>query len=72
MHSNQIHFFVAVLAKAKPLAAQAWKYGKVELKPPGPSEWGKAAAEAGQFVQSITTGRFLQQTTKVFGEILDK
>ena len=35
------------------------------MKPPGPSEWGTAAAELGQVVKSVTTGKFLQQTTKV-------
>jgi len=35
------------------------------MRPPGPSEWGAAAAEAGQFVKSLTTGKFLQQTTTV-------
>ena len=50
---------------AKPRLSTAWKYAKVEMRPPGPSEWGQAANEAGQFVKSITTGKFLQQTTTV-------
>ena len=50
---------------AKPRLSTAWRYAKVEMRPPGPSEWGQAANEAGQFVKSITTGKFLQQTTTV-------
>lgn len=56
---------VAVVETATPLLKNAWKYGKVELRPPGPSEWGKAAAEGAQVAKSLTTGRFLQQTTRV-------
>ena len=48
-----------------PLAKNAWKYGKVELMPPGPGQWGKALEEGGQVVKSVTSGKFLQQTTSV-------
>lgn len=50
---------------ARPRLSTTWKYARVEMRPPGPSEWGQAAGELGQVVKSVTTGRFLQQTTKV-------
>lgn len=50
---------------AKPRLATAWKYAKVELKPPGPSEFGKMGTEFGQFTKSIATGGFMKLTTKV-------
>lgn len=54
-----------MFAFAKPRASTAFKYARVEMKPPGPSEWGAAAAEAAQVIKSISTGKFLQQTTSV-------
>ncbi|XP_067936554.1 ATP synthase subunit g, mitochondrial-like [Watersipora subatra] len=56
-------FGSAFVKWSTPLAKNAWKYGKVELMPPGPGQWGKALEEGGQVVKSVTSGKFLQQTT---------
>jgi len=49
---------------ARPRLSTAWKYARVEMRPPGPSEWGAAAAEAANAVSTISTGKFLQWTVR--------
>lgn len=65
VYSFHLLIILGLVNAAKPRVSTAWKYAKVEMKPPGPSEWKTATAEFGQVVKSVSTGRFLQQTTKV-------
>lgn len=58
-------YLTGLLNFARPRLSTAWKYARVEMRPPGPSEWGAAAAEAANAVSTISTGKFLQWTVRV-------
>ena len=54
-----------MVAGARPRLATFWRYAKVELKPPMPSEFGEVSSGLARLSKSAMTGKWRHLTVKV-------